>query len=82
MSRPNLTVIRGGLARGPEPVDVGVVDPVAFRLPVFAAHKKSLAGWLRNLTETRIQQGRPVELSYSVAREIADLIEYGQGGAA
>lgn len=80
--RPNLQVIRGGLARRPEPVDVGVVDPIAFRLPVFAAHKKNLAAWLRNLTETRIKQGRPVELSYGVAREIADLIEFNLGHTA
>ena len=59
-----------------EPVDVAPSDAVARRLPVFAAHKRNLAAWLRNLTELRMQQGKPVELSYGVAREIADLIEW------
>lgn len=53
----------------------------ALRLPVFAAHKRNLAQWLRNLVELRMSQKRPVELSYGVAREIADLIEWGNRSA-
>jgi len=65
-----------------DPVSVGPADCIAGRLPVFAAHKRDLAGWLRKHVEVRIQQKRPVELSYGVAREIADLIEFGGNGAA